>query len=544
MNFPWIAPLRRASLPAAGFLALWCTAPATRACDEDPAADAALAATPFGRGMERMDHQRDRLVEAARAGQADDSRRHAAAIGEAAMTLARELPAEQQATVRAVAESLARLAERPADVTAGAVGGVSRLDLLFVQLRAPLINAASSLSRSPVPFPRPGVPAKDQVLTAPTATSPTIRADLLPQGPLRAGAPTPVILRLSRLTDDSPVTFADLAVTHTRRIHLLVVDETLGDYQHEHPEETGTPGEYRFTWQPRAGGRYHLFADLLPVATARQEYVPAMAQVSGDRLTPERAERHAATVDGYRFDLLLPGGDEPLRAGEHATVKVHVTAPDGQPARDLEPVMGAFAHGVGFSTDLRSVLHVHPLGEEPTRDTDRGGPDLDFHFLSEQPGFRRFYVQVRIAGQDRYAPFGLTVAPGTTAVANAFAPPVPVPVPAPISGPLTEADQQFLAAYERIRAALAADDLPLLSAAVANLGEESDRRLIPTNTLADARAGFSRLGIRALSLAAARPGFFVIHCPMAQQSWVQTDARVANPYYGPSMLTCGTVVRP
>lgn len=36
-------------------------------------------------------------------------------------------------------------------------------------------------------------------------------------------------------------------------------------------------------------------------------------------------------------------------------------------------------------------------------------------------------------------------------------------------------------------------------------------------------------------------GLAVAFCPMAKAHWVQADGKVANPYYGASMLRCGTI---
>ncbi len=36
---------------------------------------------------------------------------------------------------------------------------------------------------------------------------------------------------------------------------------------------------------------------------------------------------------------------------------------------------------------------------------------------------------------------------------------------------------------------------------------------------------------------------FIIHCPMANADWVQSDQTIANPYLGSSMSTCGSVAR-
>ena len=44
-------------------------------------------------------------------------------------------------------------------------------------------------------------------------------------------------------------------------------------------------------------------------------------------------------------------------------------------------------------------------------DSERGGPDLSFHLQPAMAGFFKFYVQVQIDGQSRFAGFGLNAAP-------------------------------------------------------------------------------------------------------------------------------------
>lgn len=34
----------------------------------------------------------------------------------------------------------------------------------------------------------------------------------------------------------------------------------------------------------------------------------------------------------------------------------------------------------------------------------------------------------------------------------------------------------------------------------------------------------------------------VAYCPMAKRSWLQPKGKIGNPYYGPSMATCGEIV--
>jgi hypothetical protein len=84
---------------------------------------------------------------------------------------------------------------------------------------------------------------------------------------------------------------------------------------------------------------------------------------------------------------------------------------DGTPVTELEPVMGAFSHLVAFHADGKTVLHIHPKTAHRLTDADRGGPELDFQFCAPKPGFFRLFVQVQIAGEQKFAPFGVIVKP-------------------------------------------------------------------------------------------------------------------------------------
>ena len=50
-----------------------------------------------------------------------------------------------------------------------------------------------------------------------------------------------------------PVAPEDLVVAHTMKLHLLVVDPTLTDYQHVHPTPGRKSGEWEFAFTPRFG---------------------------------------------------------------------------------------------------------------------------------------------------------------------------------------------------------------------------------------------------------------------------------------------------
>ena len=124
--------------------------------------------------------------------------------------------------------------------------------------------------------------------------------------------------------------------------------------------------------------------------------------------------------------------------------------------------------------------------------------------------------------------------------------------------PLASKQKSYLAAYESVRAALAADDLAgakkaameLLNASPKGSGDKSEaavsaaQKIADAASLANAREAFKTVSKHALSLAKGQPGYFHAHCPMVpndEGDWVQTSKKINNPYFGNSMLTCGSI---
>ena len=117
--------------------------------------------------------------------------------------------------------------------------------------------------------------------------------------------------------------------------------------------------------------------------------------------------------------------------------------------------------------------------------------------------------------------------------------------------PLTPAQKAVLARYESVRAGLAADDLATAKKAAAELAElpgadaATARKLAAADSLSAARDAFKPLSKSAVMLAAGQPGYIHALCPMVPRKegdWVQTSKTISNPYYGKSMLTCGSIV--
>ncbi len=225
--------------------------------------------------------------------------------------------------------------------------------------------------------------------------------------PTQAEQPAEVLIRLKDATTGRALTPEDLSTVHTEKIHLLVVDQSLKDYHHLHPEYTGTPGEFRFSFTPATSNRYRVWADVTPNATNQQ------AIVSVD--LPARQQRHIPPVIrptnlAQKEDIVATiSSDAPLSKNAPQVLRISLADQSGKPLRDLEPVMGAYAHLVGFSEDGQSVIHAHPMGQEPKNTGQRGGPDLLFHVEPARSGGVQFYLQLRRNGKEVMLPFGARV---------------------------------------------------------------------------------------------------------------------------------------
>jgi Heavy metal binding domain len=235
----------------------------------------------------------------------------------------------------------------------------------------------------------------------------TVRASVTTAEPLTVGQPVAALLQLQRPNGD-PVLPADLIETHTKKIHLLIVDRSLTDYHHEHPVPTRNPGEYSFGFTPSKPGGYRVWADVRPCPLGLQEYAMTdiPATTAAEPLT-DRAVNFKTTVDGLNYELIL--AQKTIQVGRPALARLRITNADGKGFTQLEPLMATFAHLVGFNQDYKTVMHMHPRGAPVLDPAARGGPELEFQIYALQPGFVRLFAQVQVEGRSRFAPFGLQI---------------------------------------------------------------------------------------------------------------------------------------
>lgn len=205
-----------------------------------------------------------------------------------------------------------------------------------------------------------------------------------------------------------PVEPADLLVTHTRRLHLLLVDPTLTDYQHVHPEPTGRSGEWSFAFTPHAAGAYRVFADFTPAATARGLYSSVDLQVGRGERPEALPAALAGRVEKDGIVYTLASQQRPARAGQPLDLQFALARVDGGSV-PLEPVMGAFAHLVAFDEIRSGFAHLHPMEADLEKRPDPLRPALNFKLTIPSAGRYIVWAQINLAGRETFVPFELRV---------------------------------------------------------------------------------------------------------------------------------------
>lgn len=200
-----------------------------------------------------------------------------------------------------------------------------------------------------------------------------------------------------------PIAPHELAVTHTEKMHVMLVDPSLEDYHHVHPEAEGLGGQYHFSFTPKRSGPYQVFAEVVPLRTRRQVIATGEIVTAGTA-APQEFERQAVSeVDGLRFELA--GVPETLSINRDYRFELAISDLQGQPV-ELETIMGATGHMVAFDAEQRGFAHMHPMGSVSG---EAESDQLAFLFNVPNPGWYRVFAQVQVQGSEVFGRFDLRV---------------------------------------------------------------------------------------------------------------------------------------
>lgn len=241
---------------------------------------------------------------------------------------------------------------------------------------------------------------------APAVTVSVFAAKADTPKPLVKDKPTAVNLFLFNRFNGEGIGEDQLLTVHTEKMHVLIIDPTLTDYQHLHPKPGKKPGEYTVEFTPHTSNAYRIWLDITPQDRVQQYVITDLPGANKQNPPVVKTLSMNSVVEDYHFKLSF---NKPLKVGESALGTVMITDKNGKDVTQLEPIMEAFAHIVAFDEDYKTILHIHPMGPEPKDLSARGGPRIDFHMTPSASGFVKIFVQVKIQGKELFAPFGVDV---------------------------------------------------------------------------------------------------------------------------------------
>lgn len=187
---------------------------------------------------------------------------------------------------------------------------------------------------------------------------------------------------------------------HEKKMHIVIVSQDLGWYDHIHPEYQAD-GSYMVTETFPAGGEYIVFADYQPTGGGNQVeriIIPVSGMVK--KRETFTSENLTSETDGYLVTLKPEAGKLLTNNMNHLGVEV---TEKGVPVTSFENIMGAKGHLVIISGDGQKYIHVHP---------DEVEGKLDLHTQFEQPGIYRAFFQFQTKGKLHTSYFTIDVKEG------------------------------------------------------------------------------------------------------------------------------------
>lgn len=194
---------------------------------------------------------------------------------------------------------------------------------------------------------------------------------------------------------------SDLTVAHEKKLHFIIYDPSLSQFQHVHPTYTSSKDS---TWEVevnfQVNGNYWAWAQGELSSDGSEFSAPTRLSVTGG--APELAQPNLSDVrTGEDRNSIITLSKTPLMAGKISMIGLTFSHKDGT-APQLSPYLGAVAHIVATPTDGDSLIHVHPVpGSTPTT--------AMLHVSFPDAGFYRLWIQFNDGGELHVVPLSVEV---------------------------------------------------------------------------------------------------------------------------------------
>lgn len=219
-------------------------------------------------------------------------------------------------------------------------------------------------------------------------------------------------------SDGKPVSEDQIELSHTKKIHAFVIDESLSDYQHVHPEYAEDDQTYILKFKPKKSTNYKLWTEFKKDGETHTQQV---------ELVSNWKEVFKQDINGYRIELHT---EDKIAAGEMINFEISVTGAKNKKVK-LQEILGAYAHITCFTQDGNAMLHVHNSDShsanneshetakedehnEHSKSLVEAGiidpkSSIKFSLNPTQQGFYRIFAQLKIDGKEITAPFTIKV---------------------------------------------------------------------------------------------------------------------------------------
>lgn len=216
------------------------------------------------------------------------------------------------------------------------------------------------------------------------------------------------------IVDDQGQTVKDFAITHEKKMHVIIVRHDLKNFQHLHPEFDEASGhfmlpEVRFP----EGGTYRIFADFAPLAAQRDAHGQPLAVTVSEDVDVAGPASSAGVVDTQRRSFVTNGHAVTLatvptspRSGETVRLRFMVQE-NGRAVTTLEPYLGALGHVVVIHQGDLEYIHTHPVTEQQAADGV-----VEFEVVFPTAGTYKLFGQFQDKGVVLTSEFGVTVEQG------------------------------------------------------------------------------------------------------------------------------------
>jgi hypothetical protein len=225
-------------------------------------------------------------------------------------------------------------------------------------------------------------------------------------GPIYPGAPGFLDLHLHNQATGRPP--SKLEIVHEKPAHIFIVNQDLTDFQHVHPQVL-QPGLLRIPVNFKAPGAYKLFIQFTTPENGEQTLnKPFLMGQTSPVLKPMRPDANQPkTIDGYTYRISGLPDHQILNEKPMSMFNVEVLQ-NGRPVKNIQPFLGAGAHGVIISQNQETFAHTHPMSKP---ENGLYHSPIQFHTTLNQAGLYKVWVQTQIDGKLRTVDWNFEIKP-------------------------------------------------------------------------------------------------------------------------------------